>query len=292
MVRLLKISISPKALLRCKFPPHLPSIDADPTQVRQLVTQLVTNASDSLGEESGLVTVATGTLEADRELLKRTFPGDDLPPGTYVFLEVSDTGCGMDGETLGKIYDPFFSTKFVGRGLGLAAVLGIVRGHGGTLQVSSEPGQGSTFRVLFPVAAESMPRPVEVEVGETPWRGQGAVLVVDDEEIVRTLASTALVRAGFEVETCDSGRSGIDRFEEGPGRFVLALVDMTMPEIDGVEVCRALRKVRSDIPIILSSGFSEQQVQAPFDGEPLPAFLPKPYMPADLVAKVREVLGG
>lgn len=291
MVRLLKISISPQALLRCKFPPHLPTIEGDPAQIRQLVTHLVTNSSDSLGDDSGLITVSTGTVSCEREMLAQTFPGDDLPAGSYVYLEVSDTGCGMDAETLEKIFDPFFSTKFTGRGLGLAAVLGIVRGHGGTLDVSSEPGQGTSFRVLFPISRREEVVVRRRETVGPPWRGSGTVLVIDDEEMVRALASAGLERAGFEVELADGGQQGIEIFQNNPARFVLVLLDMTMPGLDGQQVCGELRKLRHDIPIILSSGFSEQQVSAPFSNEALPAFLQKPYMPADLVAKVREVLG-
>ena len=196
---MLAMSVSKKAGLKYNLAADVPAIQADPGQVTQVLMNLVINASEALGEQSGVITIATGTHQCDGTTPSPTplspaagergrgeMPGTGLaryvPAGLYVFLEVADTGCGMDNETLGKIFDPFFSTKFTGRGLGLAAVQGIVRSHKGAIQVSSQSGQGTTFRILFPAGAFPLP-PVQSEPAAPSWHGTGLVLIVDDEEI-------------------------------------------------------------------------------------------------------------
>jgi signal transduction histidine kinase len=155
MMSMLQVSISKKAIMRFSFMEHEPAIEADVTQLRQIVLNLVTNASDAIGDRSGVISVSTGVIECDRAYLTTTWLNDPLAEGFYAYLEVADSGCGMTREQLPKIFDPFFTTKFTGRGLGLAAVLGIVRGHKGAIKVYSEIGKGTTFKVLFPVCGEA-----------------------------------------------------------------------------------------------------------------------------------------
>ena len=289
MVRLLKIDLPKNAVLRCKLPRQLPAIEADPAQVRQLVGNLLTNACDALGKDQGLVTLSTRTMDCDRVYLDRCLL--EAPPGTYVVFEVSDTGCGMDPNTLEKIFDPFFTTKFAGRGLGLAAVLGIVRGHHGTLEVESQPGRGTTVRVLFPISAEESIEAPDPPRPETPWKGTGTILLIDDEAVVRQLARATLEEAGFEVISANDGPDGLELFRRHREGLSLVILDLTMPEMDGKEVHRQLRQIDPEVRVLLSSGYSEHQVAQQFD-ESLAAFLKKPYQPGDLLEKVRRVLGG
>ncbi|GAG07392.1 unnamed protein product, partial [marine sediment metagenome] len=209
MAHLLEASISKKAILKYDFAQSLPAIKADPTQIRQVVMNLITNASEAIGDDQGVISISTGVLECDRKYLSETYLDEQLPEGAYAYFEVADTGCGMDAKTLGKIFDPFFTTKFTGRGLGLAAVLGIMRGHNGALKVHSEPGKGTTFRVLFP-CLDRPPEPSEKEAARTdPWRGSGTILLVDDEQPVRAVAKRMLERAGFTVLTAANGREAL-----------------------------------------------------------------------------------
>ena len=290
MAHLLEISISKKVALEYNFAADLPSIEADATQVRQVVMNLIINASEAIGERSGVVTVSTGATEADRAYLSETYLDESLPEGDYVYLEVTDTGCGMDEETRKKIFDPFFTTKFTGRGLGLPAVLGIVRGHRGTLKIDSEPNRGTTFRVLFPRSKQQplgLTRTLETKQA---WRGSGTVLVVDDEEYVRTVAARMLKMCGFDVLVALDGREATDLFRHHSAEIVLVLLDLTMPQLDGEETLRELRRIRPDLKAVLSSGYSEQDVTDRFGGKGLARFIQKPYRPGQLIAVVREVL--
>jgi PAS domain S-box-containing protein len=291
MVHLLKTVISKKATLRFDFAPKLPSIEADATQMRQVVMNLITNASDALGEAAGIITIRTGVVDVDAGYLAGTYLDEDLDPGEYVYLEVADTGCGMDVEAIRKIFDPFYTTKFTGRGLGLAAVLGIVRGHHGAIDVDSEPGQGSCFKVLFPRAApDHLPEARQRDEVET-WRGSGAVLVVDDEETVRSVASLVLERYGFEVMTANDGEEAVEVYKEHRDRIRLVLLDMTMPRMGGEETFKALVELNPNVRILLSSGYNEQEAIGRFAGSGLAGFIQKPYTPTELVNVVRKISG-
>jgi PAS domain S-box-containing protein len=293
MAHLLQTVISKKAVLKYNFAANLPDIEGDATQLRQVVMNLITNASDAIGDRSGVIALSTGCLVADREYLARTYLDDRLPEGDYVFLEVSDTGIGMDAATQHKIFDPFFTTKFTGRGLGLAAVLGILRGHGGAVKVYSEAGRGSSFKVLLPCAPGAFePKPEQAPVATVPWRGQGQLMVVDDEESVRAVARRVLEKAGFQVVTAANGKEAVQIFQERPQEIVGVILDMTMPTMNGDECFRELRRIRSDVVVILSSGYNEQDTTARFAGKGLAGFIQKPWLPADLLAVVRHALDG
>jgi len=282
MVHLIEASISKKAALRYEFAPGLPGVDVDATQLRQVVMNLITNASDALGETSGTIHVSTGVKDCDRAFLRSTYLDEDLPAGTYVYLEVSDTGCGMSAPVRSRIFDPFFTTKFQGRGLGMAAVLGIVRGHRGALQVSSEEGRGTTIRVLLPTATgtaeDTETSSFDLAVLETG----GRILLVDDEQTVRTVARHMLERLGYEVVEATDGEDAVRIFGEDPGAFSGVLLDLTMPKMDG-EVCfRELRHIRPGVRVLLSSGYNEQDLIARFAGQGLAGFIQKPYRVAAL----------
>jgi PAS domain S-box-containing protein len=290
MMHLLQTVISPKTTLQYALCPDLPSVGADASQIRQVVLSLITNASEAIGETSGVVTVETGTLLADRAYLHGGYPNVDLPAGRYAFVEVRDSGCGMDAKTKASIFEPFFTTKFTGRGLGLAAALGIVRGHGGTIQVTSEPGEGATFRVLFPSSEQPLETPAAPCERIEPWRGHGTILVVDDEPPVRNVARMMLERIGFKVMTVERGAEAVDVFRKSSEQIVAVILDLTMPDMDGHEVFRKLRQTAPDVRVILSSGFSEHEATARFVGDGLAGFVQKPYRFDVLAEKVREAI--
>lgn len=290
MAHLLEVSISKKATLKYHFASDLPSVLADAAQIRQVVMNLIINASEAIGTKSGIIAVTTGAIDCDRSYLRSTYLDEELPEGLYVYLEVSDTGCGMDQDTLGRIFDPFFTTKFTGRGLGLAAVLGIVRGHQGALKVYSEPGRGTTFKVLLP--AHNRPaEPLRADTTDAGgWRGQGAVLLVDDEQTVRALGKRMLERIGFRVLVAEDGLGAVALFREHAEDIVCVILDLTMPHMDGEETFRILRQICPEVPVILSSGYNEQEVTQRFVGKGLAGFIQKPYQLGNLQAKLREVL--
>ncbi len=294
MLHLLEISITKKAVLQRYLAREIPPVEADVSQLRQVVMNLITNASDAVGESSGTITLRTGVVDADDQYLRDAVLERDLQPGRYVWLEVSDTGCGMDEETQAKIFDPFFTTKFAGRGLGLAAVLGIVRGHGGTIRLYSELGRGTTFKVLMPACE----RPAEVPdlvpaADESPTHGgKAVVLLADDERTVRDVASRLLSRKGFEVILAEDGREAVELFHSEKGRVDVVVLDMTMPHLNGEEAFREIRRLRPDVPVLLSSGYNEQETVSRFVGKGLAGFIPKPFESSTLIAKVREAVGG
>jgi PAS domain S-box-containing protein len=291
MATSLAASVGKGVLLDLQFAPGLPPIEADATQVRQLLSNLVTNASEALREGGGTVRIATSLVHADRDDLAGTYVDDTLPPGDFVALEVSDTGTGMSDDARSKIFDPFFTTKFTGRGLGLAATLGIVRAHKGAVKVESELGRGTTFRVLFPAVDAA---PASEVAPMTPLAhpdAGGLVLVVDDEEGVRNVARRILERAGYRVMTAVDGRDGVDVFEVHAAEIDLVLLDVTMPRMGGEQAFQELRSVRADVPVILSSGFTEGEATSRFAGKGLAGFLEKPFTPRSMMAKVREALG-
>ena len=287
MVHMLKTCISKKALLNLSLAKELPSIEGDPAQLRQVLMNLVINASEAIGDRSGVVTISTGARHCDAEYLRETFLDDSLPEGLYVSLEVSDTGCGMDKETQARIFEPFFTTKFTGRGLGMSAVLGIVRGHKGALKVYSEPGKGTTFRLLFPASFQEGEETVAetVESG-SEWCGSGTVLLVDDDETILGIGRLMLERLGFSVLTAGDGQEAVEIFRFRGKEIALVLLDLTMPRMNGEEAFRELRRIDPDVRVVLSSGYSEQEIAARFAGRGLAGFIQKPYQ----VERLRETL--
>ncbi len=287
MGHMLEVSISKKAILRYNLPRLLPAVNVDATQIRQIVLNLVINASEAIGDRSGVIAITTGCLECDEAYLKDAWLTDPVPEGLYVSLDVADTGCGMDKETLAKIFDPFFTTKFTGRGLGMAAVLGIIRGHKGAIKVYSEPGKGSTFQILLPAGE----RPAELfneETGGDSRQMSGTVLLVDDEETVRAIGSEMLRELGFQVVTASDGREAVEIFKSRP-EISFVILDLTMPHMDGEQCLRELRKLDTAARVIISSGFSEHEVTHKFAGKGLAGFIQKPYKLSELKEAIRKI---
>ncbi len=287
---LLQTVISKKIAIEFNLPAALPAIEADPAQIRQVAMNLITNAAESIGEKGGVIRVSAGVMDADRDYLSGTYFDDRLAVGSYVYLEVADTGCGMSPETQAKIFDPFFTTKFTGRGLGLAAVIGIVRAHHGALKVTSQPGAGSTFRLLFPATDRMEETPAQQPVANRTWQGRGTILVVDDESGMRNLARAILENSGFTVLTARDGGDAIRVFRRHAGDVIAVLLDLTMPVMNGEEAAAELLRIHAGLPIILSSGYGEQEVAGRFAGKGLAGFLKKPYEPAQLTATLRRAL--
>ncbi|MBT3198686.1 MAG: response regulator [Phycisphaerales bacterium] len=301
MAHLLEVSISKKAVLKYNFANNLPTFDGDATQIRQIIMNLITNASEAIGDKSGVIALSTGAMNCDKDYLSsvneilRASTDKLLPEGVYTYFEVADTGCGMNTETQEKIFDPFFTTKFTGRGLGMAAVLGIVRGHGGAIKIYSEPGKGSTFKVLFP--ANELPengsatKKHAVSVTKE-WQGSGTILIADDEETVCAVGKQMLTRMGFDVLTAADGREAVDLFKQNADDIVCVLMDLTMPHMDGEQAFRQLRRIQSDVAVILCSGYNKQDATQRFAGKGLAGFVQKPYSMATLQDKLMEVLPG
>jgi CheY-like chemotaxis protein len=292
MAHLLEVSISKKAALRYHFDQNLPAVKADATQLRQVIMNLITNASEAIGEANGVIAVSTGVIECDSHYLGETFLNDNLPEGPYVYLEVADTGHGMDETTRNKIFDPFFTTKFTGRGLGLAAILGIVRGHQGAIKVYSEPGKGSAFKVLFPVVpAEPENQENKIQEEKRIWQGSGLVLLVDDDETVRQVGKRMLERLGFEVILAADGQEAIETFRRRADQIRCVLLDLTMPRLDGEECFRELRRIRDDVRVVVTSGYNEQEVTQRFTGKGLAGFVQKPFTLSTLQETLWAILG-
>ncbi len=288
---LVRTSLGPNVTLDLQLAPDLPLVDGDPTQIRQIVMNLVLNASEAIDDRPGAIRITTGSLYADPEYLATTHLAPDLPGGTYVYLEVADTGRGMSQDTVARIFDPFFSTKFTGRGLGLAAVLGIVRAHKGALRVESAEGQGTVFKLLLPAAAVQV-RPAErAGTPALSWRGRGIALVVDDEPSVRLVATRMLAAIGLDVVTAANGQEAVERLAERPADFSIALLDLTMPGVRGDETYQQLRAIKPGLPIILMSGYSHQEASARFEGAALAGFLQKPFRLDRLRDLVRNAIG-
>jgi PAS domain S-box-containing protein len=292
MAHLLASSISKNAVLKLRVVDDLPAISADPTQIRQVVMNLITNASEALGADQGTVELVTGTVEVSTNDRLESYFDDRVPTGSYVYVEVSDTGKGMDRETLDRIFDPFFTTKFTGRGLGLASVIGIVQGHGGTIQVRSEPGRGSTFRVLFPAAGKCVAPRADRPVLRISPAQSGMILIVDDEEAVLSAARRTLELVGYEVIVAQDGVAGIEAFRAHSSDIALVLLDWTMPRMEGKAVLREIRGIQPGVPVVLSSGFSEMNTLAECVGLMPSGFIQKPYLATDLINLVQITLAG
>jgi PAS domain S-box-containing protein len=294
MATLLRTAISKQAVLAWELAPELPAVSADPTQIRQIVMNLITNASDALGEEGGTITLRTGVvhsreLKDDRFGEPRRGEGGEAAFGSYVYLEIADTGVGMIQDTLNRIFDPFFSTKFTGRGLGLAAVMGIVRAHNGLIRIRTEPGQGTSFRVLFPPVPGRARQEDEPSSMRSGWRGNGTILVVDDEEGVREVAERMLQEIGYCTVAAQDGRQALDILEHTEDEITGVLLDLSMPHMGGQETLLRLRATHHDLPVVMMSGYTEQVVAEQLgESSHSTGFLQKPFVAEDLVTAFRH----
>jgi CheY-like chemotaxis protein len=290
MAHLLELSISKRAKLQYEFADKLSAVEVDVMQVRQIVMNLITNASDAIEKRGGRIVIRTGQAERTAEEIVSALLGEGTEAGRFVYFEVEDDGSGMDEETCRRMFDPFFTSKATGRGLGLAAVSGIVRGHRGAIEIRTTPGEGTLMRVLFPATTVEPERlDPEPESGSVP-RGHGTILMVDDEESVRRLGRQLLERAGYEVLSASDGREAVELFHRNAERIRAVVLDMMMPVMNGDEAFRALKDLAPGLPVILSSGFNEQEAMGSFNGRGPAGFIQKPYRSAELEAILHRVL--
>jgi CheY-like chemotaxis protein/two-component sensor histidine kinase len=294
---LLKAAISKTAVLNLDIAENLPLIKADAGQIQQVVMNLITNASEAIGDKPGIVNIKTGVMECDDAMLSKSRTIEKPVAGMFVYLEVSDNGCGMDEETRQRLFEPFFTTKFTGRGLGMAGVHGIVSGHGGAIFVESEQGKGSTIRVMFPATSKtapanaSSPAPPSEPVAEQASKPlPGYILVVDDEESIRSLSKRILGIFGYRSLTASDGEEAEAVFREHAEEISCVLLDLTMPKKDGIATMKSLRQIKPDVRIILSSGFNEQDTAQRFaDSEKPSGFIQKPYTLQNLRKEIERI---
>lgn len=275
-------SISKKISLTFRLAKDLPNVESDPGQMRQLLMNLTLNAAEAIGEATGSIAVSTGEMEIAAADLRDDLANWPLQPGRCVFLEVSDTGCGMDPATQARVFDPFFTTKFQGRGLGLAAVAGVVRSHRGAIRVTTAPGQGSTFLVLLP----AMPSAVSPHDD----LGEGAILVVDDEPQVRGLAQAALECQGYQVLTAGSGSQAVELVRARGGGIRVVILDIGMTGLHGEPALAELRRLQPELEIVVSGDSSQAQSFQQFRGVRLSGFIQKPYTVQDLARVVQQAI--
>lgn len=287
MVRLLEVSISPKISVEYSLDSGLPAVEGDVGQIRQIVMNLVLNAAEAIGDDEGTIAVSAGAStidEGDEASDDWTAPPQ---PGEYVRVDVADSGSGMDEETQARVFDPFFSTKFGGRGLGLPVVLGILRSHGGALRMKSAPGVGSTFSILLPVSSGELSQATTRSAGTR--EAKGVVLFADDEPIACELAREALELDGLRVVTAENGEQAVEVFRDHADEITAVVLDVAMPRSSGIDALERIRRIRPDVPAVLSSGYAEPDLKDRFDCSP-PEFLAKPYSPEQLMTGIRRAL--
>lgn len=294
--RLLRSSVGSGVSMHYELADELPPIDADVVQIRQLLVSLVTNASDAIGDATGAITVSTGVRDATCEYLAESYLADELPAGKYVTLAVADTGAGVAPAVLSRLFDPFFSRTSSGRGLGLALVLGIVRGHKGTIRVTSQEGDGSCFAVLLPAnesgAQEAWPGSAEraAEDDGAPQMVPATVLIIDDDENVRRVATSMLSRRGCEVLSAPSGPEGVETLKKRRDGVDIVILNMTMPDMNGTETFETLRNVKPDVDVVVCTGYAENQARKQFGDGDLAGIIQKPFEMKELVGLLAEIL--
>jgi len=292
MGRLIRASVGDNIALKIKLDPRLPGVEGDPAQIQQLILNFIVNSADAIGAQAGEIKLSSGVMHMQRELLDKLYHGMELPEGEYVVVEVRDNGCGMDHAMQAKIFDPFFTTKEAGSGLGLSAVLGIVQGHHGAIQLFSAPGKGTAFRVYLPSTDQCVKEQTVTTMEVEAWRGGGTVLLVDDDLRVRSVAASFVEKLDFDVLTADDGLDGVAMFKKHHDKLAVVLLDMTMPVMGGAEAMVAMRAIDRTVPIVLVSGYSEVEAGKLITDDRPDGFLQKPFKAKALKSVLYEVVNG
>jgi PAS domain S-box-containing protein len=285
---MMKSSLPQNAVIKFNLSASIPMIEGDVSQLNQLVINLIINASEAIGTAQGEVNVSLDRIEIIAGKAFKDFDDNPIPPGEYVCLEVTDSGCGMDEATQSRIFEPFFTTKFTGRGLGMSAVLGIIKSHGGVLQLFSQPSQGTTLKVFLP-ALLNEPTGDENQSSSTAsesWQGSGTILLVEDEDEVRFITKELLKMFGFTVLEAVNGKEALEMYQKNAAEIMLVFTDIGMPVMDGYDLVEKLKNLKPELPIIISSGFGDAEVNARIGSDNIAGIISKPYK-AD---KLREVL--
>ncbi|MGD0586191.1 MAG: response regulator [Oryzomonas sp.] len=294
MVKMLKASLPQNTAIIPGLSTDIPLITADASQLRQIVMNLIINASEAIGNEQGEIRVSLSMTTVIAGRPEKDYHGKEIPPGGYVCLEVTDTGCGMDEETKWRIFEPFYTTKFSGRGLGMSAVLGIINSHSGALQLFSQLGRGTTFKVYLPVQ-------ISDPVGEddqnpsasiVQWQGVGTILLVEDEDQIRNIAKTLLEMFGFSVLEAVNGKEALELYQKNATDVKLVLTDMGMPVMDGYALFPALKQLNPKLPIIISSGFDDVDATSRIGRDNIAGIINKPYSTNQLREVLKSVLDG
>jgi nitrogen-specific signal transduction histidine kinase/CheY-like chemotaxis protein len=278
------------------IPPVFPAVRADALEIQQVLMNLVTNAVEATEGQGANVSVSAHAAWCPVDQLRRLCFGDALREGMYAFLRVADNGCGMVPEVLDKAFEPFFTTKFQGRGLGLAASLGIARALGGSISLRSEPGKGTIAELILPVVAdeganaEEPPRPALV--GDEEWRGEGCILLVDDDVSVRDVAGKMLERAGYEVVVAESGRRALELFQSMRGKLRGVLLDWAMPDLSGEKVLDELNRTGASVPVVLTTGYSQSELADVLTEGKLSGIVHKPFSYERLRSVMRTATAG
>ncbi|MDD2736439.1 MAG: PAS domain S-box protein [Desulfuromonadaceae bacterium] len=294
MVTMLKATLPQNSIIKTDLSTNIPFIKADASQLRQIVMNLIINASEAIGTEQGEIGVSLAKTTIIAGQSDKDHQGKTILPGEYICLEVTDTGCGMDEETKWRIFEPFYTTKFTGRGLGMSAVLGIINSHNGALQLFSQQGKGTTFKVYLPVLKSypSMGECLNPSISAAPWQGSGTILLVEDEDQIRFLAKSMLQRFGFTVLEAANGKEALELYQKNAADIRLVLTDMGMPVMDGYALFPALKKLNPELPIIISSGFGDVDVTSRIGRDNIAGIISKPYNPNLLGEVLKKVWEG
>jgi len=290
MYQFIEISTSNKCIFKYDIGENLPTIQGDAGQIRQVIMNLIMNASEAIDGNNGTITLKTGKMSCSETYLSENYPEENLLPGTYLYLDVSDTGVGIPEDIQSKIFDPFFTTKFLGRGLGLAAVHGIIRVHRGAIKVYSKNGEGTTMRLLFPALRYLQEKEKEKEIIVREVYGNGrTVLVIDDAEDICTVATKLLGKSGFTVLTASNGKEGLEIFRTRCEDISLIILDVAMPVMSGEKAFKELKRIKSDVPVIITSGYNESHAMSRFGKTEIAGFIQKPYRGKDLIEMVKSL---
>ncbi len=288
-LNLIKSSVPSNIEIRKNIPKTCKAILADATQIHQVLINLCTNAAHAIGQDGGVLAVDLRTLVLEKkseEIYK------DLPPGEYLELTIMDNGSGIDPQTCEKIFDPYFTTKEVGKGtgMGLSVVHGIVKNHKGEIYVKSEPGKGTTFTILFPTVTEHPEQKTKDVVAKPYPTGKETLLFVDDETALVDMAKLILEKLGYTVQVSTSPVKALSLFKADPNQYNLVISDMTMPQMSGVKLSENLKKIRSDIPIIICTGHSSLMDEEKAKDIGISAFVMKPITMSEIAKLIRKVL--
>ena len=288
---LLDVSLSKKVKIEYCLADDLPLIRGDVSQIRQVAMNLITNASEAIGDKPGVIAITAHAVQLKPGGLTRVFPPGQVLDGSYVRLEVSDTGAGMNEATLQQIFNPLFTTKVTGRGLGLASLLNAVQRHNGAVEVQSELGKGTVFRVYFP-AAEQVPGISKEELlqPDSEWRGYGTVLIADDEAAMREVTTSFMKRLGFQVVVAVDGHETVELFTRHAEEISVVLMDLNMPRLNGLEATSRIRHISPSVPVLFMSGYPRDQVMERFGQHPYTDFIKKPFRSDSLAVAIRHVM--
>ncbi|MDD2898136.1 MAG: response regulator [Desulfuromonadaceae bacterium] len=294
MVKMLKASLPHNSVIKLESPPNIPQMSGDASQIRQIVLNLIVNASEAIGDSQGEILVSISKIAITQQSKPALdHQGKAISPGWYTCLEVTDNGCGMSNETRQRIFEPFYTTKFTGRGLGMSAVLGIITSHGGALQLFSQSGQGTTFKIYLPIPdVESAGNNAVQEALPTPWTGHGTVLLIEDEDRLMLIAKAFLLNLGFTVIEASNGKEALELYHKNSSDISLVVTDVGMPTMNGYELFIELKKLKPELPIIISSGFGDEDISSNLFRRDIAGLISKPYRFDQFRDVLRRVVEG